>query len=171
MNKLRKNWQLILIGIATLILGIIAVITAVKLYQIGKKPVAPTAPEETPAAIEREPSQSCTLTFTVGEPTPTPTGTPTPSPTPTLETTPTPTSSPTPEPTTTPTPTETPEPTPTPTSTPTPTATPTFEPTPTPTPELTVTPFELPEAGISLPTISVLLGAALVFVLALALSL
>ncbi len=128
MNK--KKIVTVLIVIATVILAGVAVFTAIRLYQLRQEAVAPTAPEESEAA---EPViEECTqLAFTIDEdPTPTPTGTVTPTPTETV--TPTPTS--TPGPTTTPTPT--------------PTGTPIAQATPTPTEAA-----ELPEAGISYPTI------------------
>lgn len=164
---MRKNWPTILISVATITLGIIAVVTAAKLYQIGKKPVAPTVPEPAPAAVEREPTEVCRLAFNVTGPTPTPTPTPTPGPTatPTPTTTPGPTTTPTPGPTATPTPGPTATPTPGPTATPTPTLAPGVTPTATPTP------VELPEAGVTLPTIGAVLGAVLLFGLALVLAL
>jgi len=72
MTKLKQNWQLVLIGVATLILGIIAILTAMRLYRLGKEPVAPTVPEETPAVEERQPNAACTTEFIVPEPTPVP---------------------------------------------------------------------------------------------------
>jgi hypothetical protein len=198
---LKKNWSLLTVGLITVVLAVIALGTAWKLYQAGREPVAPTAPVSVPKAQEEPtstptPEEPCVLEFEVpsGTPTPTPTGTVTPTPTPVPEcweectdecsgdlvcqdvegtdrcvnkdcpeeedcecpgATPTPT--PTPGPTATPTPT----PTPGPTSTPTPTPTPKPGVTTTPTP----TPVELPSAGISLPTIGVLLGGILLVVL------
>ncbi len=101
MERLKENWHLILIGLATIVLGIIAVFTAMKLYRTGNQPVAPTAPRPAPA---REPVETCRLVFTVGgvTGTPTPTGRLTPTPTPTGRSTPTPT--PSAGPTATPTP-------------------------------------------------------------------
>lgn len=67
MNK-KKSWYIILIAIATVVLGVIAVITAIRLYQLREEPVAPTAPEPVPAAElveETSPSLDCTLTFEV----------------------------------------------------------------------------------------------------------
>lgn len=126
MNK--KKIVTVLIVIATVILAGVAVFTAIRLYQLRQQAVAPTAPTEPEAAAPV--IEECTqLAFTIGEePTPTPTEGPTPTPTPT--------------PTGTVTPTPTGTVTPTPTSTPGPTA------TPTPTEAA-----ELPEAGISYPTI------------------
>lgn len=46
---MKKNWTTILILTTTVILAIIAVVTALKLYQVGKEPVAPTAPRPVPA--------------------------------------------------------------------------------------------------------------------------
>ena len=130
MNK--KKIVTVLIVIATVILAGVAVYTAIRLYQLRQEAVAPTAPAESEAAAPT--TEQCTqLAFTIDEnptPTPTPTGTVTPTPTGTV--TPTPTS--TPGPTTTPTPT--------------PTGTPIAQATPTPTEAA-----ELPEAGISYPTI------------------
>lgn len=130
MNK--KKIVTVLIVIATVILAGVAVFTAIRLYQLRQEAVAPTAPTEPEAAAPV--TEECTqLAFTIGEeptPTPTPTGTVTPTPTGTV--------------------------TPTPTSTPGPTATPTSAPTGTPIAQATPTPTEaaeLPEAGISYPTI------------------
>ncbi len=139
MNK--KKIVTVLIVIATVILAGVAVYTAIRLYQLRQEAVAPTAPAESEAAAPT--IEECTeLFFTIGELTPTPTPTATPTPTGTVTPTPTPTATPTPTGTVTPTPTGTV--TPTPTSTPGPTTTP----TPTPTEAA-----ELPEAGISYPTI------------------
>jgi len=132
MNK--KKIVTVLIVFATVILAGVAVFTAIRLYQLRQEAVAPTVPEESEAAAPA--IEECTqLAFTIGEeptptPTPTPTGTVTPTPTGTV--------------------------TPTPTSTPGPTATPTSAPTGTPIAQATPTPTEaaeLPEAGISYPTI------------------
>jgi len=148
MNKLKQNWYLILIGLATVILGIIAVVTAIKLYQLREVPVAPTVPKPAPA---REPVEACKLTFNISAVTPTPTLTGTITPTPTGSPTPTPTLTGTP----TPTPTGTITPTPTGTITPTPTLPPGVTPTPTPTQ------VELPKAGVAFPTLGAILGGLL----------
>jgi hypothetical protein len=159
MDKLKKSWYFILITVATIILAIIAVVTAFRFYQLGRRPIAPTAPVPAPAVEERKPSQACTLAFNIAAlPTPTPT--------------PTPTATPTPGPTATPTPTSTPAPTATPTPVPTATPTPLAQVTPTPTPvvvaEATPTPVvELPEAGFTLPTIGVIAGGVLFIIIAL----
>jgi len=121
---LKKNWLLVLISLATVVLAIFAVVTAAKLYQLRKQPVAPTAPVSKPKAV----TPQCTLNFSIALPTPTPTSTPSP----TLTPTPSPTLTPTPSPTRTPTPTL--SPTPTPTRVPSPT--PTLTPSPTPFPEV-----------------------------------
>lgn len=129
MNK--KKIVTILIIIATVILAGVAVFTAVRLYQLRQEAVAPTAPEEPEAAAP----ESCTaLTFTITQESPTPTPTESPTPTGTGSPTPTPTESPTATPTSTATATATP------TSTAVAEASPTTEP-------------ELPEAGVSYPTI------------------
>lgn len=98
MGRLKENWHLILIGLATIVLAIIAVFTAMKLYKTGSQPIAPTAPKPAPA---REPVETCRLVFTVGgiTPTPTPSGQPTPTPTGRSTPTPTPTGGPTATPT------------------------------------------------------------------------
>lgn len=155
MEFLKKNWSLLSVGLITVVLAIVAIGTAWKLYQAGTEPVAPTAPASVPKAQEEptptlpppSPEEVCVLSFGVptGTPTPGPTGTPTPGPS----------ATPTPEPTGTPTPGPTATPTPGPTGTPTPTPLPGVTLTPTPTP------VELPEAGIALPTITALLGGIL----------
>ena len=150
---MRKNWVLILIGLATTALGIIAVVTAVRLYQLRKQPVAPTVPVSKPKAV----SPQCTLTFSISLPT----NTPTPTITPTA--TPSPTSTPTLIPTHTPTPTVTPTPTLTPTPTFYPTTTPISPPQTqaTPTPTTYVAQVELPQAGVTLPTLGAVFGGVI----------
>ncbi len=162
---LKKNWSLLSVGLITIVLAVVALGTAWKLYQAGREPVAPTAPASVPKAQEEPtatptPEEPCVLEFEVpsGTPTPTPTGEPTATPTPGPTATPTPTGAPT----ATPTPTPGPTATPTPTSPPPPSGT-----TPTPTP----IPVELPEAGTSLPTIGVLLGGFLLVILSVILAL
>jgi len=149
---LKKNWSLVSVGLITVILAVIALGTAWKLYQAGKEPVAPTAPASVPKAVDIIPTptpipeEPCVLTFNVVTTTPTPG----------------PTSTPTPGPTATPTPG--PTATPGPTSTPTPTPKPGVTVTPTPTPVV------LPPAGISLPTIGALLGGITLVILSLILA-
>lgn len=75
--------------IATLILAGVAVFTAVRLYQLRKEAVAPTAPTSKPKAQE-VPVACTSLAFTLGA-TPTPTASPTATPTPTGSPTVTPT--------------------------------------------------------------------------------
>lgn len=73
MNKQKlKNLKSFAVGGAILILGLIAIFTTFKIYQMGKKPIAPTVPKPAPAAGE-QPSEACTLTVIVNSPTPTPT--------------------------------------------------------------------------------------------------
>jgi len=192
---MRKNGLTILIFVATLILGAIAVITAIRLYQLRKVPVAPTVPRPAPAVATPSP---------IVEPTPEPSPEPTPVPECILAfaiASPTPT--PVPECWNTCTTNEdcpqdlecqtvdqvdrcvnpdcpeevdcvcpTPTPTPTPTGTPSPTATPTPGPTTTPTPvaEATPTPVavvELPKAGILSPTFFTILGGVVLVLLGL----
>src|SRR3972149_11281342 len=123
---IRNNSVTVLTIAGSLILAVVAVFTAIRLYQLRQRAVAPTPPEK-PFAEEVSPSptvtptvpsiqlppasEQCQVTFEIGGPPPTET------PTPTL------TSTPSPTPTNTPTPTKTPTPTPTATKTPTPTAT------------------------------------------------
>ncbi|HUW21268.1 MAG TPA: hypothetical protein VMW41_01235 [Candidatus Bathyarchaeia archaeon] len=85
--NLKKNWYLAALICLTLVLGVAAVVTAWKLYQVGKRPVAPTQPESQPGAVAPE----CILEFDIPTPTPTPT------PTPPVSQTPTPTPTPIPE--------------------------------------------------------------------------
>lgn len=148
----KKNLATSLIVAATVILGGIAIFTAVRLYQLRSEPVAPTAPESKPAAsnVVLHPVACTQLVFSLTTPTPTPTKRPTP--TPTVTPTPTPTAS------------ATSTPTPTATATPAPTATPTSSPTSTPTQiaKATSTPESLPAAGIATPTlVGIGLGAIL----------
>lgn len=87
MDKLKKNWQLVLIVLVTIILGTIAVVTAIRLAQIGQEPIAPTAPTSKPEAafLGREPTEACTLSFNVSteeSPSPSPSESPSPSPVP-----------------------------------------------------------------------------------------
>jgi len=94
-NFNKKNFFLILTVLATVILGTISVITAIKIYELGKQPIAPNAPVSKPKA-----GDACRLTLiVVGVPTATPTG----GTTPTLTLTPTASLTPIP-----PTPTSTP---------------------------------------------------------------
>ena len=143
---LKKNWSLVSVGLITVILAVIALGTAWKLYQAGKEPVAPTAPASVPKAVDIIPTptpvsaEPCVLTFNIATATPTPGPTATPTPGPTA--------------------------TPTPTGTPGPTATPKPGVTTTPTP----TPVVLPPAGISLPTIGALLGGITLVILSLILA-
>lgn len=109
--NIKKNWYVILIGLATVILGAIAVMTALRLYQAGKNPVAPNAPESKPAAqtlptATPTPTNPCLLTFNLNIPT----GTLTPTPTKNPSVTPTPTTNPSVTPTVTSTITPTPTP-------------------------------------------------------------
>jgi len=152
MEFIKKHITTILIILSTIILGGVAVFTAVRLYQLRKEPVAPTQPKSEPSASQAQISyqapNACTeLAFALATPLPTKT----PKATPTQ----------TPKPTTTPTITPNPTPTPTATSTPVATQTPTASPSPSPTPTLmsqaSLTPkpttAALPEAGVGMPTI------------------
>lgn len=159
MESLKKNWLLLVVTSATVLLAVLAIMTAIKIRQLG--PVAPNVPQRTPEAAvsERNPVAACRLTFSLGgtTPTPTPTGSPTPTPTGTPGPTPTPTATPTGTPTATPTATPTPTPTPAPGSSSTP--------TPTPKVEIPVT----PQAGSLLPTVLTIIGGILILGLGLVL--
>ena len=176
MRDFFKNNKLASIGLAvTVLLGIISVLTAVRLYQLRKQAVAPTAPEQSEAAgefcggIAGVPCPAGLVCVyedgTTRAPYPDASGTcqvsaprtanacqtffftiSTPTPTPTITGTLTPTNTKTPTPTSTKTPTPTPTKTPTPTPTKTPTPTPTKTPTPTNTKTPTPTPTPPPTA-------------------------
>lgn len=117
--NLKKNWYVILIGFSTIILGTIAILTALRMYQAGNNPVAPNAPESQPAAqtlptaTPTPTTSTCLLTFNLTLPTVT----------------------------LTPTPTRNPSATPTPTSNPLATPTPTLNPSATPKAIVTPTPL------------------------------
>src|SRR3989344_4832142 len=85
------------IALASFGLGAIALLTVTRISQ--EKPVAPTAPESKPRAIEGSPVPNCTTSFAITLPTPTPTSVPSPTTTPFPTPTPTPSASPTPTPT------------------------------------------------------------------------
>jgi len=71
MNSLKRNWTFLAIGSVSLVLGAIAVLTALRLQQLS--PVAPTAPQPQ-RAIEGSPVPACQLTFvlTLASPQPSP---------------------------------------------------------------------------------------------------
>jgi len=60
MFKEKKKIALVLAALTTVVLGGVAVVTAIRLYRKGGEPVAPTAPIPVPAA-----EKQCTVTFTV----------------------------------------------------------------------------------------------------------
>jgi len=144
-----------LIVIGTVILAGVAIFTAIRLYQLRTRPVAPTAPESTPAASEEEEPQACQqLAFTLTLPSNTPT--------PTIRVT------------------TTPQPSLTPTSVPSPTLTPTITPPiggPTATPTqialatVTPTPPILPQAGVTFPTLILISASLLLIIFALVIAL
>lgn len=98
---MKKNLSLILIGITTITLAAIAIVTALKIYQSGTNPIAPNAPESKPEAQTQPPygdeplptpttvPSKCILAFNLNLPTATVTPTTNPSATPTLPTNPT----------------------------------------------------------------------------------
>jgi hypothetical protein len=187
MQNLKSNKIVtILVVSATVILAVVAVFTAIRLYQLRLESVAPNAPESEPAAGNYTPTPtavnvSCknlAFSITTNTLTPTKTGTPTPTktgtPTPTISTTPTITSTPTSTPTGTITITSTGTPTPTTiTSTPTdgPSSTPTNGPSSTPT-NTTASPTQstLPNAGVSAPTMLVAALGLFILIFAFALA-
>lgn len=66
--KKKKTLTLITITGITLVLGVIAVVTALRLRSIGTQPVAPTAPQSQPRAQEvPTPLPACFAEFIVGE--------------------------------------------------------------------------------------------------------
>ena len=159
LSQKQKRILLILGVVAVLLLAIIAIITAIRLQQLGTEPVAPSVPKSEPRAEEviptPGPDSACVKTFQIAlGPTLTPTPTSVLSPTPTPTGTITPTVTPTLTPTSTPTPTGTL--TPTPTGTLTPTATNTPQPTNTPVPgtpgQPTNTPVPLAQGPTAIPT-------------------
>lgn len=185
----KKNWTTLFILGATVILAVIAVITALRLYQTRQEPIAPTAPQPAPALeptatpIETDPVAACSLSFNVGGVTITPSPTPTVSPkcwTTCTSKDDCPSSlecqtvdgakhcvNP-----------DCPEEEdcdcpegPTSTPTPGPSSTPTPGPTSTPTPKAgvqpTATPIPLPEAGVTLPTWLTAIGAGALVILGL----
>lgn len=63
-NK-KKTVILIVVSLVTVLLGVIAVVTALRLRNIGTEPVAPTAPSSKPQAVEPESPDACTVSFTI----------------------------------------------------------------------------------------------------------
>lgn len=111
---MRKSLTIIGIVLATIILAVLSVITAIRIRNLGTRPIAPNVPESKPKAEEGLPPDealpeeaACKKTLIAVQgpsSTPTPTSTPGPSPTPTPTSTPGPSATPTPEPTATPLP-------------------------------------------------------------------
>jgi len=92
---IKKNIITILIVLSTILLGGIAVFTAMRLYQLRREPVTPAQPQSTPSAMLNEstykqPSACMLLSFNVNLPSPTATPRPSPTPTPTVSPSPTP---------------------------------------------------------------------------------
>jgi len=112
LNQKQKRILLILGVVAVLLLAIVAIVTAIRLQQVGTEPVAPSVPKSQPKAVEviptPGPDSACKKTFQIAVgPTLTPTLTQTPTPTGTITPTPTGTITPTATPTGTLTPTPT----------------------------------------------------------------
>ncbi len=103
---MRKTWPFWIIGLISVILGVLAVFTAMKLRE--EKPIAPSVPQTKPQAIGGNPVPACIVSFTLSLATPSPVPSSTPG------TSPSPTPSGTPGPTPTATPGSSPAPTPTP---------------------------------------------------------
>lgn len=75
---MKKKFTIIGIILATIVLAVVAVLTAIKLRDMGTRPVAPSAPESKPGAtnpLPDSPAAACRLTFLI---TAAPTLTPTP---------------------------------------------------------------------------------------------
>lgn len=71
---MRKSLTIIGIILSTILLAVLAVVTAVRIKNLGTKPVAPSAPESKPAAVETVPPDTavpevadCKKTFTAAE--------------------------------------------------------------------------------------------------------
>ena len=157
----------VLTVIVTLILAGVAIFTAVRLYQLGQEPVAPTAPASKPEASEPKTISCEQLVFSITtDDDPEEEVSPTLTPIPTVTLTPTPSDAPIggndPTPTLTPTPQV--NSTSTPTLTPTPTSQPLAQNTSGIDGQI------LPDAGISTPTIFGLLLGILVITAALILA-
>lgn len=99
-TKPQKRLLVIAVVIATLALAIIAIVTAIRIQQIGTQPVAPSIPKSKPEAQGVIPTpgagSDCRKTYQIAQgptltPTPTPTSGPSATPTPTGALTPTPT--------------------------------------------------------------------------------
>lgn len=148
---------MLILGVAAVfMLAIVAIVTAIRLQQVGTEPVAPSVPKSKPKAEEVIPTpaadSACVKTFQIAlgpTLTPTPTGTLTPTPTGTITPTATPTATATPTGTLTPTPTGTLTPTATPTS---------GQLSQGPTAIPTVAQQSLPQAGGILPTVGAVVG-------------
>ena len=79
MENQRGKYQFWLLILGLITAAAVIIFLAWRLYHLRRQPIAPTAPQRTPAAENAAPQ--CTLTFVI--PTPVPTNTPTPSPAPT----------------------------------------------------------------------------------------
>ncbi len=106
----RRIIPYIFVALFSFAFGGTILLTVVRVGQ--EKPVAPTAPESRPQAVDGNPVPACQASFSVSVASPTPTPRPTPSPTPSA--TPSPTPRPTPSATPRPTPSSTPRVTPSP---------------------------------------------------------
>jgi uncharacterized repeat protein (TIGR01451 family) len=73
METLRKNWAFVAIGLVSLLLGGLALLTALRLRT--ENPVAPTAPTKQ-QALEGAPVPACTVTFNMGIASPSPSASP-----------------------------------------------------------------------------------------------
>lgn len=97
---MKKRVITIIIILATVVLGGVAVYTAIRLYQLRQQAVAPTAPTSKPAAAEPQTNTCTQLSFTLTTVTSPPPESPTPG-----SPSPSPAVSPSPSPSVTPTPT------------------------------------------------------------------
>lgn len=129
---------------------------------------ATATPTSTPTATPTSSptTNACSLNFTLTDSTATPTSSPTTTPTSTATATPTTTATATPTSSPTTTPTSTATSTPTSSATSTPTTRSTSTPIASATTKPTTTPVTLPAAGISLPTLTLIFGGAILTILA-----
>src|SRR3989344_4344649 len=158
----RRTIFIILGGLVVLVLGGVAIFTALRLQETTDESVAPNAPQSQPRAQQNEtlPDNPVQVTFNV-------TGTASPSPTGTASPTAAPASAPTTAPTSAPATTSTPSTAP---AAGGPASTATAKPAATAAPS-TSSGQTLPEAGMSMPTILGVFGGALLLVAGLVLAL
>ena len=85
---IKHNWLTLVLVVGTIGLATATIMIAVKLKELGTKPVSPNVPASRPAAQGNACTSTgggCAFAFSVPTPTPTVTGAPSPSPTPKIE--------------------------------------------------------------------------------------